>query len=109
MKIEEAERELARSLFKRKVDEENLAIQKIKTNPKFFYLYIRRKTKTKNKIGPFTNDKGDILQEHPAESLQKQYESAWSKPSDTFRIRNPNRFFNLEDENNPKLEIVSIN
>ena len=71
LKIEEAEKELSRLLFKRKVEEENLAITKMKSNPKFFYTYVRKKTKTKNKIGPFTNEKGDILTEHPAESLQK--------------------------------------
>ena len=107
-KIEEAEKELSKSLFKRKIEEENLAIEKMKSNPKYFYSYIKRKTKTKNKIGPFTNDKGVILNEHPSESLQKQYESAWSTPSETFRVRNPDRFFTLEDEDNPKLEFVSI-
>ena len=42
--------------------------------------------------------------------MQKQYESAWSSPSETFRVRNTERFFNLEKEmNNPKLEHISIN
>ena len=96
-KIEEAERELSRSLFKRKMDEEDIAISKMRSNPKFFFSYIRKKTKMKTKIGPFTNDKGDIIKEHPSESLQRQYESAWSHPSEFFRIKNPEKFFEQSD------------
>ena len=50
------------------------------------------------------------MKERPLESLQKQYESPWSKPTELFRIRNTDRFFDLgEDSENPKLEIVNIN
>ena len=108
-KIREAETELSKSSFKRKIDEENNAIDKMKLNPKYFYSYIKKKTKSKSKIGPFVNDKGEILKEHPADSLQSQYKSAWNVPSETYRIRNPDRFFAPSDNSNPSLEEVSIN
>ena len=100
-KIREAETELSKSSFKRKIDEENNAIDKMKLNPKYFYSYIKKKTKSKSKIGPFVNDKGEILKEHPADSLQSQYKSAWNVPSETYRIRNPDRFFAPSDNSNP--------
>ena len=107
-KIEEAELELSKSMFKRKIEEENNAINKMKTNPKHFYTYIKKKTKSKNKIGPFVNEKGEVIKEHPAESLQTQYKSAWSVPSDTFRVKNKDRFFESKEDGNPKLEYVSV-
>ena len=49
------------SLFKSRIDEEILAIDKMKVNSKYFYTYIKSKTKSKYKIGSFVNDKGEIL------------------------------------------------
>jgi len=48
-KIEEAELELSKSMFKRKIEEENNAINKMKTYPKHFTLILRKKQNLKIK------------------------------------------------------------
>ena len=41
------------SYEKEKIVNESRAIEKIKSNPKYFFTYARKKLKTRNKIGPF--------------------------------------------------------
>ena len=73
--ISEAESELSKSAFSRKISKENKAINKMKKNPKYFYIYVKSQTNKKSKIGPFLDKKGKIINEHPAETLSKQYSS----------------------------------
>lgn len=53
--LEQIESELEISRKKMRTDKENIALGKIKINPKYFYSYDNKFTKTKNKIGPLLN------------------------------------------------------
>ena len=60
-KIEEAELELSKLHFKFKIDKDNKAIEKIKSNSKHFYTFVRNKVNKKNSIGPFVDKKRNII------------------------------------------------
>ena len=99
-----AENELSKSYFRRKIIKEDEAIENLIKNPKSFYAHIKKLTNQKTKIGPFVDDKGDIINDTPSEILQKQYSDMWSVPSDTFKVRDTKEFFKHPDsENHPKL------
>ena len=53
--------------------------------------------------------KGKIINEHPAETLSKQYASVWSEPKDHLKIHNIDFFMDLSNEERPTLEYISIN
>merc|ERR1712240_614488 len=72
-KIREAEREITKENFKRKLDLENKAIAEMNRNPKHFFKYVKILTKNKGKIGPFTDSKGKVIDKDPATILQDQY------------------------------------
>ena len=76
------ERELRTSYANQREFEENKAVGNIKTNPKFFFSYAKKYSKTKTGIGPLrTADRS--LTSSPkkmAELLSDQYKSAFSQP-----------------------------
>ena len=53
----------------------------IKENPKFFYKYAVKYSKTKSNIGPLIDEQGQSVQEPKeiAEKLRLQYESVFSQ------------------------------
>ena len=71
-KIKEVEKELSKSYFKMKADKESRAIDKMVENPKYFYSYMKNKTKEKSKIVTFLDKEGNVLKEVPAQILQSQ-------------------------------------
>ena len=64
-KIEEAELELSKLHFKFKIDKENKAIEKMKSNSKYFYTFVRNKINKKNNVGPFVDEKGNKIKDKP--------------------------------------------
>ena len=56
------------------------------TNPKYFYSYVKKMTKKKGKIGPFTDSKGKVINDEPAEILQNQYSSVWTPPLEELKV-----------------------
>lgn len=66
---------------------EQKAIETIKTNPRYFYSYAKRFSKLKSNIGPLKDDNGCLQQDARvmANTLQKQYCSAFSNPESTLR------------------------
>ena len=67
-------------------------------NPKYFYTYVKNLTRTKTKIGPFTDKDGEIINEEPSSVLQKQYESVWTNPKENFKICDRKSFFDIVGE-----------
>ena len=63
---------------------EQLALKSIKTNPKYFFSYAKKFSKTHTKIGPLLNELNNYTNSSPemAEILSKQYSSVFTKPSD---------------------------
>lgn len=58
------------------------AIEKIKSNPKMFFSYVKKFNKSESKIGPLADEDGTIHSDakKKAELLQKQYTKAFSNP-----------------------------
>ena len=58
------------------------AVKTIKSNPKFFYSYAKRFSKSKSSVGPLKNSDGLLtnMAGEKAEILQKQYVSVFSNP-----------------------------
>ena len=54
------------------------------------------------------DNKGKVIKDQPAETLQKQYSSVWSQPKDFLKIRNMEYFMDMSSVEGPKLEYVSI-
>ena len=79
-KIAEAERFLSSSYFNFKLDKENKAIDKMYENKKSFFTYMKSKNKERTKIGPFVDNKGKVIDDIPANTLQKQNSDMWSSP-----------------------------
>ena len=63
--------------------QEKNAVSTIKTNPKFFYSYAKRMSKTKSTVAPLRNGDGVLTSNaaEKAELLQAQYVSVFSDPA----------------------------
>ena len=70
--------------YKRKIKKEKEAIEKMNDNLNFFYTYTKNLRKTKSKIGPFTDDKNNVIKRPEADTLQDQYSSVWCHPSEKY-------------------------
>ena len=75
------------------------AIENIKSNPKYFFTYARKKLKTRNKIGPFEM-KGEKITNllEICIKLVEQYSSSFSQPDPEYKIDNPTEFFSISEE-----------
>eukprot|EP00111_Clytia_hemisphaerica_P012670 TCONS_00037267-protein len=76
------EKDLQKSFRDSKCYVENIAINFIKKNSKYFFAYARKKAKIKTKIGPLLNTNGELMQrsKEMAEILARQYVSVFSAP-----------------------------
>ena len=79
---------------------ENAAIKKMKKDPKYFYNYAKKASKSPNQVGPFINEDGTIIKEsvEKAEMLRAQYESVYSKPDEEWKVNDPDSFFNIQED-----------
>ena len=79
-------------------NEENFALENMKTNPKHFFAYAKKHLKTKKSIGPFKlneeliSDLAEI-----SKKLSEQYTSSFSKPDLNQSIGDPKEFFAFPD------------
>jgi len=96
-RIDNAEEELKQLYKKRKSKLEKEALTKIKRNPKAFYAYANRFSKTYSGIGPFLQENGDKMEDSEAEVLRKQYEKVFSTPKQDAEINNAKDFFKGTD------------
>ena len=116
LELQEIEDKLSGHYNERRRKEEKEAIQKLKHNPKYFYSYQKRFSKTVNTIGDFVNKTGDIITDpmKKAEMLKDQYDSVASEPNKDFIVNNAEDFFpvresseeNEEDQNSIELLLV---
>ena len=85
-----------------KLKKEKEAIGKIKRNPKFFYKYANKFSKTRSKVGPLINKEGEYIKDPflMSEILRRQYESTFSSPDTEVNIENLDLddFFKVFDE-----------
>merc|ERR1712002_68126 len=99
-RISEIDKKLLESHEEENIVKEIRALEKIKTNPKHFYTYAKKKLKTRSKVGPFelNGEKIDKLVDICIK-LEEQYTSSFSHPDLKFKIQNPEEFFSTNDEN----------
>ena len=100
------EKELQKSHSNRRLDAEAKAIEKIKTNPKFFFTFARRYSKVKVKVGPLINNakKLTTAPQEMAEILSEQYSSVFSTPKDEDTPQEAN----TDDLNIPSLNRINF-
>ena len=106
--IVEIEEKLVTSYKKQNATEEELAINNIKTNPKHFYSFARKKQVTKGSIGPLKID-NKLITDPPeiCNILANQYASMFSKPDESNPKIIPSTFFSLS--NSPLPCLLDIN
>ena len=98
VELRQVEDEIDEEYKKRRLKEEKAAIQTIKQNPKYFYSYAKKFSKSKGEIAAFEKEDG-VLTDDPAEQaeiLRRQYESVASKPFEDFKVNDD--FFMQNEE-----------
>jgi hypothetical protein len=96
--LEETESEISASLYKHRTRLEREKVTQIKSNPKVFYNYARKFSKTAGSIGPLL-DKDDnpvAATSEMAAILSRQYSAMWSKPTFSFDSTSAEVVLNLE-------------
>ena len=103
--IGEIDKKLLESHDEENIVKETQALEKIKSNPKHFFAYAKKKLKTRSRIGPFEINGEKINRSIDiCIKLAEQYSSSFSQPDPKFKIENPKEFFSIDDENTgPKL------
>merc|ERR1712033_145463 len=94
----EIDKKLLDSYEEESIVDEARAIEYIKSNPKYFFTYARKKLKTRNKIGPFDMGREKITSLlEICMKLVEQYSSSFSQPDPKHKIENPREFFSMND------------
>ena len=89
VELREVEEEIDEEYKMSRVKQEKEAIKTIRHNPKYFYTYAKKFSKSKGEIAAFVKETGDLTDDpaEQAEILRKQYESVASKPMEEFKVR----------------------
>merc|ERR1711874_250134 len=97
--IGKIDKKLLNSYEEETIVNETQAIVNIKSNPKYFFTYARKKLKTRSKIGPFDieGEKFTSLLDICVKLVQ-QYSSSFSQPDPRYKIENPIKFFSINEE-----------
>ena len=90
--------------------EEKSAIDSIKSNPKSFFSYAKRKQKTKPGIGPLQRSDGSYTDDpqEMCDILRSQYESVFSNPKTSFQIDDPDKFFFENNVTSPSFTDIDL-
>ena len=83
-KLIDIEIKLKQSYESEKQSQEKKATESIKNNPKFFYAYAKKHSKSKSKVGPLRDKNNSLIYDADriANILQDQYTSVFSVPSE---------------------------
>ena len=94
--IEKAEKGI-RAYYKRKTaEEEEKAWKDMEKCPSIFYRYAKSKGRLKGYIGPFTREDGSVIEEEPAEVLNKEYYKIFLKPEPEEEI--PEEYYDSQED-----------
>ena len=82
-KLAHIERQLQDSYRSQEDYDERRAVEKIKSNSKYFYTYAKKRAKLFVPIGPLANDEGKLVSNSAgmAEILSNQYRKVFSRPA----------------------------
>ena len=89
VELKEVEEEIDEEYKRSRLKQEKDAIKTIKHNPKYFYTYAKKFSKSKGEIAAFVKENGEVTDDpaEQAEILRKQYESVTSKPREEFKVK----------------------
>jgi len=109
-KVTEIEHKLISSHHNQRLNEETLAVSAIRSNPKYFYKYVKSKSKIKASIGPLTNDDGSIIADPLSicEAFKLQFENVFSIPDKDKTIPEPCTFFSAEAQTDVFLDNIQF-
>ena len=97
-KIESLEEQLRIMEHSRRKKIENIATKDIKKNFQKFFEYVKKISKTSDKVGPFKRDKNNVNLS-AAEIISLQYKKVFSTPKIEDNIGNPTNFFDVPTNN----------
>ena len=98
--LEAVEKEIDDHYKERRSKEEKDAIGKMKDNPKYFYTYSRKFSKTKETIHSLVKEDGSVVTEaaEQAAMLMEQYTSVASTPMEAYMVPDPQQFFLVSED-----------
>ena len=102
IKIEQA---ICDSHLKEKLNEESIAVAKIKSDPKFFFRYAKKNSICKSDIGPIKNPHTQLLVNERLEIcslLLDQFNSVFTSPITNMIVNDPVSFFSCQSLNPDK-------
>ena len=80
IKISRAERGIQAYYQEKTEEEERRAWGRMEISNKYFFKYAKSKMRYKSPIGPFMSDKGDLIEESPCNTLNKEYFDVFVAP-----------------------------
>ena len=109
-KIEEIEQQLKESHIHQRIREEGDAVNNTQRNPKYFYSYCKKFSKTKTQIGPLQTVDGAPTQnpQQTCEVLMQQYVSVFSSPQSHSVIHDPVSFFTEDASHQNHLSDIEL-
>ena len=97
--LESIEIKLKESYTSRRLEKEKAAISKMKSDPKAFFSYAKKFSRTQSDVGPFLDDSWNLVTDPgvSVDMLKQQYESVYSSPVQSMKIEDPIDFFNINN------------
>lgn len=95
--LEEKELKLREMYRQRKLKVENEALRAMKSNPKHFYSYARKSSKTSSQVGTLVDKDGRMFSKplDKAECLSQQYKSVFTTPDPKYKVEDIDKFCNI--------------
>ena len=108
VELEKVEEEIDKEYKARRLKEEKRAIGVIKRNPKYFYTYAKKFSKSRGEMAAFENEKGELTDDafEKSEILRRQYESVASVPMKEFEVNKD--FFEEDKETTDQENMVPL-
>ena len=73
-------------------------------NSKFFFSYAKKVSGYKSPVGPFVDEKGNVIKEPACITLNKQYASVFTKPDPNSKL--PKDYPNSEEDSPSEDKII---
>ena len=99
------ELEVLKSHIDEQTHDENLAIDRIKSDPNYFFTYAEKLSKTGTEVGPLQDSHGDLVNDKKLMSdlLLNQFSSVFTTPSANHVISDVTSFFYADEHSNLNL------
>ena len=90
--------------------EEDEAVMRIKSNPKYFFSFAKKRKTVKSRVGPFLDENGrpNPSLKFTVEALKKQYESVFSQPRPEWQVSDCNLHFCAAGNNSERSPLNDV-